>query len=199
MNEISFLYTAGLRGDLHLLPRLYTFIKTLRGEFNPVQLLDLGDACTPESWHCAATGGRSMLIALDGMGFTAANASALDAENYTRLLDQVTLALVTEQQPQVRGDCVFALQPTAGDGHLCVILTPAASTHLADGILYLQNISAGQIGVVRVSIGTTSELLSAEIRDLPPGTAPAPTIAGVVDFVIGEARYYQKRQNDSLT
>src|SRR5262245_40772445 len=113
--EISLLYTAGLRGDLELLPRLYTFLKTLRGEFNSIYLVDLGETCAPEVWHCEVTEGRSMLIALDGMGYTAANAAHLTPDSRAKLTDQMALGLVDADHPHVVGDCLFALHPTPGD------------------------------------------------------------------------------------
>ncbi len=96
--NLSILYTANIRGDLALLPRLYTFLKSLQADLRqfapedesevmlcavqprPVQtlLLDLGDSCAPDVWHCAATGGRSTLIALDAMGYHAANVTGDD-------------------------------------------------------------------------------------------------------------------------
>jgi hypothetical protein len=37
-------------------------------------------------------------------------------------------------------------------------------------------------------------LVAHEIFDLPPNTLPDPTIAATVEFVVGEARYFQKKQ-----
>ncbi|HEX2623584.1 MAG TPA: hypothetical protein VHL11_25665 [Phototrophicaceae bacterium] len=195
--EISLLYTAGLRGDLDLLPRLYTFLKTLRGEFNPAYVIDLGESCAVEIWHCEVTEGRSMLIALDGMGYTAANTDHLTPDSRAKLTDQVALGLVNADHPHVAGDCLFALHPTSGDGHLCIVLKPGEMTRLAGRTLDLEAVEAGQVGIVRLTTGDVPQVLSSEVRLMPSGTAPDPTIAGVVDFVISEARYYQRRAKDS--
>src|SRR5690349_16457301 len=69
MDILPIIYTYQLRGDLAWLPRLYTFIRQLAQDIEQEYgtkplLLDLGEACVPESWHCAATDGRSMLLAL---------------------------------------------------------------------------------------------------------------------------------------
>ena len=40
LNRLTILYTANLNGDLHLLPRLYSYLQTLKAEQeNPVLLL----------------------------------------------------------------------------------------------------------------------------------------------------------------
>jgi hypothetical protein len=72
---LTVLYTARLRGEIERLPWLYTFLRDLRAraEGAAVLLLDLGDSCAPGVWHCEVTGGRSMWVALDGMGYHAAN------------------------------------------------------------------------------------------------------------------------------
>lgn len=193
--ERTLLYTASLNGQIELLPRLYTFLRTLRSEFQPALVIDLGDACAADVWHCADTDGRSMLIVLDGMGYTAANARALDAEDQERVRGQSVMALVDAEHPHIEQDCLFALTPTQGDGHLCVLMQPDAITSLDGNVLRLQAVSGAEIGVARVAMSPDgSSLLSAETRLLPAGTAPDATIAGVVDFVLAEARYYGKRK-----
>jgi hypothetical protein len=194
--NINLLYTANLRGDLELLPKMYTFIKALRGELSPTVLVDLGNSCAEDLWHCDATEGRSMLIAFDSMGYTAANASHLSTESRERLTEQTALALIDLEHQHAERDLLFALHPTSGDGHVCVVLTPSETTRLDGYTLYLQAVNAGEIGVVRLKTGESAELLSAEIRLLPNGTAPAATIAGVVDFILAEARYYHKRKSE---
>jgi hypothetical protein len=194
--ERTLLYTASLSGQIELLPRLYTFLRALRSEFQPALAIDLGSACTPDVWHCADTDGRSMLIVLDGMGYTAVNASALATDDQERVRGQSVMALVDAEHPHVEHDFLFALTPTRGDGHLCVVMKPATATSLEGDVLRLQAVSGAEIGVARVTMTTDGiSLLSAETRLLPTGTAPDATIAGVVDFVLAEARYYGKRKS----
>lgn len=193
----TLLYTANLRGDLALLPKLYTFLKLLTDEFNPVYIVDLGESCSPNVWHCDATDARSMLIAFDGMGYTAANATELTLESRQKLSEPMTMGLVDEQHPCVVADLLFALSPMQGDGHLCVILSPAEVTRLEGRTLSLQRVAAGQVGIVRVLMEDAPKLLSADIRQMPPDTPPTTVIAGVVDFIVSEARYYQKRKSEN--
>lgn len=179
---LTVLYTQNLRGDFDLLPRLYTFIRTLRGKQDGRTLLvDLGGSCAPEVWHCAVTGGRSTLIALDGMGYDLAHV-ALDAPNRARLADQVTLQLVEDDHY------------TDSDSGIRIRLESTDETTLADGVLTLQTVAKGQVGQVTLD---PPDIISAHIHDLPADTLPDATIAGVIDFITGEARYYQKKQNEN--
>jgi hypothetical protein len=52
-------------------------------------------------------------------------------------------------------------------------------------------VDGDQVGRVRLRAGA---LEGAEVFDLPDSTEPDPTIAGVVDFVLSEARHAQKRR-----
>ena len=101
--SLQLLYTERIGGDLALLPRLHTFLQTLKPtERRATLLLDLGDACADAAWHCRATGGRSTLIVLDGMGYHAANVEgALDLENREKLGEQVTMGLVDRSRDWV--------------------------------------------------------------------------------------------------
>ncbi len=194
--ELTLLYTASFNGQIEVLPRLYTFLKALRSELQPTGIIDLGQSCVPDVWHCNETEGRSMLIALDGMGYTAANASHLSEDVQARLHPQLVMALVDERHPYVEGSFLFSVEPRQGDGHLCVVMQPDAATSLQDDVLRLQAVTGTQIGVVRLAFHADGFiLLSSETRILPTGTAPDATIAGVVDFVLAEARYYGKRRS----
>lgn len=205
MDEITLLYTHNLHGDIDLLPRLYSFLRRLRGDAHTL-LLDLGGACTPDAWHCDITEGRSMLLVLDSMGYTAMNAADLSTEAYEKLARHISATLVTEDRPHVRGDLLFALEPTEGDGHLCVVMAPTSTITLQSGgvntpghTLYLAGLRAGQVGMVRLALrdGETPALRAFEVREMPVDSFPDPTIAGVVDFVLDEARYYGKRRSDT--
>ncbi len=199
LTPFTLLYTAHLRGDLDRLPRLFTLLRTLRAEFSPRYLLDLGDSCTPDVWHCAVTEGRSMPIALDALGYTAMNVASLSASSRAKLVDQLTTALVDADHPHITDAVHFALHPVSDADGLQVLLAPADQTTLDPDLrrLALQAVNADQVGVVRVQINPESglpELHSTEVRVLLPETPPDATIAGVVDFVVSEARYLQKRQ-----
>lgn len=228
--SVTLLYTANLQGDLALLPRLFSFIRQLRAYYSEeavtlceddpapacardtILLLDLGDSCAPDVWHCQVTGGRSTLLALDGMGYDAANVQGiLNDEGRTKLSDMVRLMLVDDAHPWTREDVALTtdadfaaaalLSPSSSSpspsltSALTVQLMPAAATHLEGNTLTLASVSAGQVGVARVCMKRTPyELEEHTIFDLPRQTQPDPTIAGIVDFVLSEARYFQKKQ-----
>jgi hypothetical protein len=196
---LTVLYSHAIRGDLALLPRLHRFIRALRDEVEGRALLvDLGQSCDPAVWHCAATGGRSTLLVLDAMGYHAANVrGTLGAEDRARLAGQVTVRLVDEGHDHAQDGVLLTVHerettwglPYDVDMWLQVVLAPGEATTLQGGVLRLAAVTAGQIGVARVAGGT----VQADVRTMPPETPPDPTIAGVVDFVIAEARYYQNR------
>ncbi len=193
--EASLIYTYNIRGDLALLPRLYTFIRGLR--LPGSLLVDLGKSCDAEAWHCAITQGRSVLFALDAMNYHAANVQGvLTAASRQKLAESAMLALVDDSHPHQHADLSFTTRlhsasPTAdGNPHLTINLTPAHSTHIEASVLHLAPVECGQVGFVRWHGDT---LLEHGIHTMPAKTPPDATIAGAVDFVIAEARYYQDR------
>ncbi|MEZ4669158.1 MAG: hypothetical protein R3E39_14720 [Anaerolineae bacterium] len=216
MANLNILYTANLRGAIEMLPRLHTFIRQLKSlpldEENdvmlcmvePVQtrwlLLDLGDSCDSAIWHCAATAGRSMLIALDAMGFHAANVEGmLSAASRERLRDNLLgMALVDAETTWRDGDDVMVMYRGGFQTrpYLQIELMMSAATHVDDQRLYLAEIQVGQVGQAVVSLaGGQPELLSATVHDLPASALPDPTIAGTVDFILSEARLFQGRHS----
>lgn len=130
---LTILYTANLRGDLERLPRLHTFLRGLKNlppadepdvmlcAVEPVArrilLLDAGNACAPDAWHCAATGGRSALIVLDAMGYQAVNvAGFLTAESRARLdANYLGMALVDEAHPWQSGTITVICGDNVGE------------------------------------------------------------------------------------
>lgn len=199
---LNVLYTQRLRGDLDLLPRLHSFLRRLRGRLAGddgarVLLLDLGESCVDGAWACDATDGRAVLVGLDAMGFSAANISGvLDAASRAKLAPQVSLGLLDAADP---GGTVYAT------GGLRVDLAPAEATRMTgDGAGPLLRLAAledgGQVGVARVTLavaGDSAALVEAAVHSLPPGTSPDPTLAGVVDFIRDEARFYTRRRGDA--
>ena len=193
---LTLLYTANIQGDLALLPRLYTFLQRLKSQAPAdTLLLDLGASCRDNVWHCRATGNRSSLIALDGMGYDAANVhDALDADSREKLSEQVTLALVDRERPWRKSmagiEILFAAAKADRDCSLQILLEPAAATGLSDGVLRLKSVGAGQVGEALVELGGGACLLSSCMHDMPAETQPNASIAGMVEFVEAEARYY---------
>lgn len=199
---LTILYTANLRGDIASLPRLFTLLQRLKASASGATLLlDLGKACDNAAWHCQATGGRSMLIVLDGMGFHAANvAGSLNAADRGKLATQVTMALVDESHPWKfqLPSCEMPITITLRNDHrencLQIRLTPAGRSEIDGNRLRLQEISAGKIGSIQIRLRPSPRIASFEIHDLPTNARPNPTIAAAVEFVEAEARLFQRKQ-----
>lgn len=193
---LTVLYTHRLRGDLDRLPRLFTFLRELRAraEGAPVLLVDLGESCAPDVWHCQVTGGRSALFALDGMGYHAANVSgALGPDLRRKMRDVTQMALVDADHPFIFSPAVLVVADSAEPGVPCAVsLHPAPDTTWDGRLLRLAAIGGGQVGRARLRDGA---LDGCDVFDLPASAAPDPTIAGLVDFILSEARYTQKRQD----
>lgn len=153
-------------------------------------------------WPCGVTEGRSTLLALDAMGYHAANTQGLLApESRQKLAEQVTLALVDDAHPFVHENTVlvetgFAAAPPEGAPYaLTVRLAPAPSSALDGRSLSLAAVQARQIGEVRLDMrDQPPALLSHAVLSLPPDTLPDATLSGVVDFIRGEARYYESQR-----
>lgn len=212
---LTIFYTGNLRGQIEILPRLHTFIRELgRGRIDDddevmlcavqpptpgrAAVFDLGDSCAADAWHCAATGGRSVLLVLDAMGYHAANVEGLlTAEARARLADNfLSVALVDAAAGWQSDDVLVSYRegvetlPYA----LNVVLEPAPKTTLERRMLRLASVSGAQVGMARVSgLPAAPTLAAAAVFDLPTNTPPDPTIAGAVDFVLGEARLFARR------
>jgi hypothetical protein len=201
--SLTFLYTGGLSGNLDVLPRLYTYLRSLRARVSEGRVLyvDIGAACVSDVWHCAVTGGRSMVIMLDGMGCAAANVNGyFSADGRVRLGANLAITLIDDAHEHVIDDLIITTQPTVhgGLGVLTVVLTPAESTHLRDQTLHFGAIRGGQIGMASAEkVEQVWGLTSYAVHDLPADTLPDPTIMGAVEFVLSEARQAQKRQTNT--
>ena len=172
-----------------------------------VFVLDLGHTCSPDVWHCTATDGRSTLIALDAMGYHAANvADALTPESRIRLRDNLLgMALVDSATDWSQDDLIFTSRsrvpqtlPPSTYPPFNINLTPASATQLTSNSLYLADVRAGQVGTAQVSFLTGSpRLIAHAIFDLPANTAPDPTIVATVDFIRSEARFYSRNHSQN--
>ncbi len=209
------LYTGNIGGDLALLPRLHTFLRQLKAHppaadedevmlclVEPVPtrtlLLDVGGSCAADVWHCAVTGGRSALIGLDAMGYTAANVEGtLTDEGRAKLADNyLNLALVDETHFWADQDILVSVNPAAQTTpSLHILLMPNQTTYLDNRILHLAAVQAGQVGMAQISgVGNGSLRLTAQaVFDVPAAAPPDPTITAAVEFILNEARYLQRR------
>lgn len=203
---LTVLYTANIRGDIHMLPRLYTFMQTLKPtERQGTLILDLGNSCADDVWHCAVTDGRSTLIVLDGMGYHAVNvADSLEAGHREKVADIVTMGLVDDEHrwhyhipPVIDKSIQATLHPTDASSRLQICLSPAETTHIDGNTLYLADIQAKHIGIIHVDIHDSPTITHQEQHQLPAQTPPNPTIVASVEFVESEARYFQKKQSNT--
>lgn len=200
--SLTILYTSNIRGDIHMLPRLYSFMQTLKpAERQGTLIFDLGNSCADGVWHCDITQGRSTLIVLDGMGYHAANVvGQLQGENYAKTAEVVTMGLVDEDHewsyhiPPVRDETIQATMKPSQLGRLQICLSPAETTYIDDTMLYLANVQAKQIGMVKIDLQDKPRITQQKIHTLPTSTQPNPTIVASVEFVESEARYFQKKQ-----
>ena len=203
--HLTILYTANIQGELDLLPRLYGHISRLkRGYEGRVLLLDAGNACADEAWHCEITGGRSTLLVLDAMGYHAANASGfLTEEGRDKLADNLLkMAVIGQGDHWLEKDVLVTIgDVTPAQSHdMHIILAPDETTSLESRTLRLAAVEQGQVGIVQVSSADGNGRLAITeytVEMLPVGILPDPTIAATVDFVLSEARYIQKRRGDA--
>ena len=202
LNKLTILYTQHIRGDLQLLPRLYTFLQMLKSQADGLTLLlDLGDSCVQDVWHCQVTGGRSTLMVMDSMGYQVANVEGLlNMPQRLKIQDIVAMGLVDRTHHwQYQQTGIYAVySPTEEVDTFQLCLKSADETILIDNQLYFASVESHQVGIVQVALeDTTPRILSTEILTIPTDSLPNPTISATVDFVEDEARYYAKNQPKS--
>ncbi len=211
---LTLIYTADIRGNLDLLPRLYILLRQLRATgfededdvlvcaFQPQQerrtlLIDLGGSCADDVWHCAVTGGRSTLTVLDAMGYDAANvAGILSADDRAKLQPIVRLSLVDADHAYEVDGVRIAHAPRPDFDGVQVILQPGLASRVDGNAVYPAQLRGDVAGIIQLSpVDGLPLLASALTFPLPPAAPADPTIAATVDFVLGEARMFEKKQN----
>lgn len=198
-DPITLLYTHNLGGDLDLLPRLATHIKELRTAVASHRVLrvDFGASCSPDVWHCEVTRGRSLVIGLDALGFDVIYThDVLEAAAYDQVREQIQAALVDTHHPHTVDGITFAAEvaPVNADGLLILPARPLGP--VLEGRSFIPAaLLRGQVGRVDIDPLTgLPDLASFTVHDLPPDTPPDPTLAGIVTFIVDEARYTQKKK-----
>ncbi len=195
MSNLTILYTQELRGDIGALPRLASLIQRARAESGRVVCVDLGGACDPSAWHCDVTGGRSMLAALDGCGYAAAHTDNLTSDARA-VLDRAILSMqmVDDSHPARVGAMAYlTTRESDPSADLSLYLRPAESTGFEGALLKLERVPRLHLGIVKVDTAS-QEILSREVIPLTSETRPDATISGMVDFILSEARLYQKKR-----
>jgi hypothetical protein len=195
MPTLTVLYTHDLRGDIHALPRFATLIQHARAQAERVVCVDLGGACDPSAWHCDVTGGRSMLAALDGCGYAAAYTDSLTPEGRVVLNKAIlSMQMVDDAHPaRVGGMAYQTRRQSDSAADVTLYLRPAEITAFEGDLLTLAAIPRLHLGIMTVDIAAR-DIVHRETVPLTPHTRPDATISGVVDFILSEARLYQKRQ-----
>lgn len=200
LDSLTIIYSQHIGGDLAMLPYFYNFLLGLKqGYDSSALLLDLGDSCADDVWHCEATKGRSTLIVLDGMGYHAANVRGLlgDTER-EKLKNSVSMGLVTERHawryfvPPVRDEDMLIASVPIPALRLCIVASPAAETTLEYRTLTLQSVEKKQVGLVKIDLSSMN-ITENTVVTMPKGLKPDPTISAAVELVEEEARFLQKR------
>jgi hypothetical protein len=200
-DTLSIAYTYGIAGDLSFLPRLATRLRALRPLIGTPLLLDLGASCTPEVWHCAATEGRSMVVALDGLGYHAINVQGLlSADGRHKLSGVVTAGMLDERHTwrlkfaQYQDEGIVVAHAPMPALRLCIVCAPAPTTTLEGGVLTLQAPPARQIGVVQLALNPQAHIVTTAHYLVADNTPPDPSIAASIEFIEDEARSALGRQ-----
>jgi hypothetical protein len=204
IDRLTVFYTHGLRGDLERLPRLYSAMHALRRDHAPSLLVDLGDSCAPDVWHCRVTEGRSVLVALDGMGYDAANIEDMAWENVREAMPgATTMALVDAGTPWACGgpplhDASIGVAAGAADGtgkRLVIDLRPAARTQVNGNRLALAGLASGEFAVVQLALTPDGpRLIEAREQEVAEGTPPDVTILASIEFILAEADYVRRQR-----
>jgi hypothetical protein len=202
LDQVTILYTCHLRGQLQRLPRLYGYLQQLQAQLPaPVLLLDLGESCAANVWHCQATAGRSTLVVLDGMGYHAVNVSGfLTASEQERLKTLLMAGMVDERHvwrfhiPPLREEGILVAAQEVPALHLCIVAAPASQTALRHRTLTLQDVRADQVGMAQVDLRREPVLTAQAVYDVPAHLLPDATISAAVEFVEEEAREFQNRR-----
>ena len=195
---LTLLYTHGLGGDFARLPRLAAHLRALAQQQQSPLLLDLGGSCSDQAWHCAATQGRSAFLALDALGYHAANASALSAENRAKLAGQVSLGLIAPGQAWryavggLHDEGLIVAHEATPALSLCIVCAPAPHTVYANGVLYLQAPEPFSVGLLRLD-GPRGLILEQAVYPLPDSVLPDTVVSALLELIEDEARAYRQR------
>ena len=182
--QLDVLVTAHIQGKLHMLPRLYTAIRGIKDSVpGKVLLIDAGRAWSSDSWICQATENRAPYIALDAMGYDAAFVDGLSPQEFNKVSAQVQMQLIV---PGVQFN--FTMDAV---GLSFLPDETGAEASIQSARVRLPMPSGGTILHLEIANQAIAQQQTISIADTTP---PDPTIAGAVEFIMSEARYYQKKR-----
>lgn len=190
----TIIYTHDIKGELDWLPRLHTFIQTMRQAIEgEVFLVDLGGSCSPDEWHCQVTDGRAVLMGLDAMGYHYVNVNEnLPPSARERLIDQIMMQLVDDDTVYETEHFAFQTKLTPSTKER-VLLVPCDTPSKEPNVIDLPRLGWHQVGIVQVY----ADQWCYEQFTVAPHTLPDATIAGTVDFIRDEAKFYGKGRSDN--
>lgn len=223
---IRILYSAALRGQLELLPRLHTYFSAQRQTAPGISVLvDLGQSCAAGVWICQSTSGRGMLVAMDALGYDAFHIGQADAlYHFPQLVNQIKQVIVT---PLAAGQWTASLQRGGIKIRICngknLELIANDRPDTVDLILGLglgsapevkpiwkapcrllsvvggesESLILGQVDITLLPDPPYIQIEENRMLTLPPETLPNPTITGVIDFVISEARQAERKRGQA--
>jgi len=176
-----------------LLPRLARLLWHLKRTATGItRVFDLGDACSPTNPLCEWTEGRAVIIVLDAMGYDAIHVNGYLSENaYEKLAENYLNAVLVHAEQSYTDDLLqFGAHPLPNKLHIPI---PASPPPPVDSpLLRLPSLSAGQIGRVVVTLEEGQPISHYTLFELTPDVLPEPTIVATLNFVMDEARYFQK-------
>ena len=201
LSTITLLYTANLRGELALLPRLFTLIQLERRVSGGlVLLLDLGDTCSQESWVCRATQGRAPFLVLDGMGYDAVliggrEKAPIPPTSLRKLAGSLVMAVVVwnRARPLIRQGITLTIAPGAAplqDDRPVIRIDRStdALPKIHDPGVTLGDVAHGVLARVDLAWPEWT-VQSARTRAVLPEVPSDRTVAALVEFVESEARH----------
>ncbi len=222
--HLSLFYTVALKGDLALLPRLFTFLSRQRAAVRGLSfLVDMGCACAPEAWICQATAGRGMLVAMDGMGYDAFHVGVRDPlYRAPHIIEGLQRLIVTRfaaggwsvqvERGGVRVGFANAAQMARAAADLPDVDLLIGLRYTDQAVMQLEwqagqrrllfdcGERQSQIGRLDLTLLPEAPYLTVQghaALSLPEGTPPDPTISGVIEFVQSEARYAERKREGS--
>jgi len=176
---LHLLVTANSGGDLDYLPRLHTALQTHKKKLvGAVLLIDSGGAWSAAVEICRLTENRAPYLVMDAMGYDLIFADGLSPADLTRVQAQVAVRLTTDIRAIIKGEGY----------HLLLERHPNPAPVLNGENLRLP--SPPKNAILHLSL--TAERLEG-FSLLPVEGQPDPTIAGTIEFVVSEARYYHKK------
>lgn len=206
ISSIIVLYTANLRGALHMLPQLATLIQGVRrATESPVFLLDLGDTCAYDAWICQATQGRAPFLVLDSIGYDAAviggNEEVPIPPSALRQLIQhnhIVMPVIIWLRPKTltkRGVQLTVLPGIAAESNTLSDQEPSLQINREAATLpdigsscpVLGDVPQGHLAGIEIAWPAWT-VQHAELWPLEPTTPVDPSIAAVVELVESEAR-----------